>query len=328
MPIKEEDPWRMQYFEGVACPDDVVVPTEDGDAYLMFPKHRWVYNKLMVCETQSIVHAPHGIEPPAFPVFSKPIFNMRGMGAGSRMLRSHREYLQLQEPGHMWMELMQGEHLSTDAAVVDGKARWFRHTSGLELDGGMFDYWTVLAGRRPEVESYCRAWLRRNLRGYTGMVNFETIGGRIIEVHLRFADQWPDLYGEGWAESLVRLYAEGRWEFDEPERHEGYSVVLFGAHGLRYTHPEKALVSELLKHPAISSVQITFHEGRAPTAHSMPPGGFRLAIVNGWDLEACRAARAKLALSFWSTQKLYGRRRRDRPDWFQLPAAPETPGND
>ena len=33
--------------------------------------------------------------------------------------------------------------------------------------------------------------------GYTGMVNFETIGGRIIEAHLRFADQWPDLYGGG-----------------------------------------------------------------------------------------------------------------------------------
>ena len=27
------------------------------------------------------------------------------------------------------------------------------------------------------------------------MINLETIGGRIIEVHLRFADQWPDLYG-------------------------------------------------------------------------------------------------------------------------------------
>ncbi len=32
MPICEADPWRMQYFEGVACPDDVNIPTEDGDA--------------------------------------------------------------------------------------------------------------------------------------------------------------------------------------------------------------------------------------------------------------------------------------------------------
>ena len=41
------------------------------------------------------------------------------------------------------------------------------------------------------------------------MVNLETIGARIIEVHLRFADQWPDLYGgEPWVESLVRLYQD------------------------------------------------------------------------------------------------------------------------
>ena len=40
-------------------------------------------------------------------------------------------------------------------------------------------------------------WVARNLAGYTGMANLETIGGRIIEVHLRFTDQWPDLYGSG-----------------------------------------------------------------------------------------------------------------------------------
>jgi len=27
VPIVEKDPWRAQYFEGVACPDDVVIPT-------------------------------------------------------------------------------------------------------------------------------------------------------------------------------------------------------------------------------------------------------------------------------------------------------------
>ena len=65
----------------------------------------------------------------------------------------------------------------------------------------MFDYWTVLAEARPEIESYCGDWLRARLRGYTGMVNFETIDARIIEVHLRFSDQWPDLYGAGWTEA-------------------------------------------------------------------------------------------------------------------------------
>ena len=312
MPIKEEDPWRTQYFEGIACPQDVLVPTEDADAYTLFPRYRWVYNKLQLCESQKIACGPHGLYPESYPVFSKPIYNMRGMGAGSRVLRSEAEYRHHQRPGHMWSALLIGEHVSSDVAVVDGEPVWWRHVVGEALEGGMFDYWTVLAEHRPEIESYCGQWLRDHFKGYTGMVNFETIGGRIIETHLRFSDQWPDLYGEGWVESLVALYADGSWKFADENRRTGYSVVLFGGHGLRYLHPEAQLVQEVLADPDVSSVQITFHEDWPPTAHSMPPGGFRLAIVNCQDLEAGFEARDRLALAFWSTQQLYGRRRRQQ----------------
>jgi len=310
MPILERDPWRMQYFEGAACPDDLIIPTEDGDAYELFHDHRWVYNKLLVCETQGLAHGLHGMEPPSFPVFSKPIYNMRGMGAGSRVLRSPREYQFNQRPGHMWMPLLEGEHVSTDIAVVDGEAKWWRHVMGTALTGGMFDYWTVLAEARPEIERYCGEWLGRNLCGYTGMVNFETIGARIIEAHLRFSDQWPDLYGAGWLDALVGLYAEGCWDYPDRDRRTGFSVVLFGAHGLQYVHPPRDLVAELLARPGVTSIQITFHEDRPPQAHSMPPGGFRLAIVNCLDLEVGRSVRDKLALAFWSTQQLVAKRAR------------------
>jgi hypothetical protein len=45
-------------------------------------------------------------------------------------------------------------------------------------------------------------------------------------------------------------------------------------------------------------VQITFHEDRPPEQHAMPPGGFRLAIVNGFDLPATLAARERLKAHF------------------------------
>ena len=32
--------------------------------------------------------APHGVMPPSFPVFSKPITNLRGMGTGSQVIDS------------------------------------------------------------------------------------------------------------------------------------------------------------------------------------------------------------------------------------------------
>jgi hypothetical protein len=48
----------------------------------------------------------------------------------------------------------------------------------------------------------------------------------------------------------------------------------------------------------VASVQITFHEDRPAAMHAMPPGGFRLAIVNCLELAAGRAARATLAEFF------------------------------
>jgi hypothetical protein len=136
------------------------------------------------------------------------------------------------------------------------------------------------------------------LPGYTGMLNLETIGGTIIETHLRFADQWPDLYGPGWVEAVVRLHVTGAWSYPDDERVDGYSVVLFGPHGRHYRHPPASLVEEVRGMPGVSSVQITFHEDKAPDHHAMPPGGFRLAIVNARSLQAGQAGRERLRRSF------------------------------
>jgi hypothetical protein len=91
--------------------------------------------------------------------------------------------------------------------------------------------------------------------------------------------------------ALVRLYAKGEWVFDDSERTDGYSVVLFGPHGAAYRHPPASVVEQARAIDGVSSVQISFHEDRDPTHHSMPPGSFRLAIINATTLGAGRAGR-------------------------------------
>jgi hypothetical protein len=296
MPICEADPWRLQYFAHVETSANI--PTEDADAWNWFPGQRWIYDKLGLALSQGLEAGPHGTTPPRFPVFSKPIINLKGMGVGSRVLHSPAEYEQHQTSGHFWMTLLQGRHVSSDVAVVDGEPRWWRHVTGKPAGGGTFDYWTVHAARDAELEDYCGRWVRRHLPGYCGMLNLETIGGTIIEAHLRFADQWPDLYGAGWVEAVVRLYEKGTWDFADAGRREGFSVVLFGPAGKRYRHPSPALIDDVKRMPGVSSVQITFHEDWPPERHAMPPGGFRLAIVNGVDLAGARRARELLKANF------------------------------
>jgi hypothetical protein len=247
-----------------------------------------------VALSQGMDAAPHGVPPSSFPVFSKPIVNLKGMGVGSRVIACRDDYEREFTAGTFWMPFLEGDHVSTDVAVVRGEACWWRHATGLPAADGMFRWWTIHANPFTAIESYCGEWIARVLPGYTGLLNFETIGSRIIEVHLRFADQWPDLYGAGWVEAAVRLYAEGRWDFPDAGRRDGFSIPLFGRHAPRYRHPPPDVVAAVRAMPGVSSVQITFHEDKAPAAHAMPPGGFRLAIVNATDLAAGIAARDAL----------------------------------
>ncbi len=297
MPVCEVDPWRYQFFEQVPCPDHVRIPTEDADAWQWNPAHRHVYDKMQVALSQGLVAAPHGVTPPHWPVFSKPVINLKGMGRDSRLLPDPQAYAASETPGHMWVEVLEGDHVSTDVAVVDGQPRWWRHATGRPIGGGMFDYWTIHEGALPALEAHAGGWIASQLASYTGMVNLETIGGRIIEAHLRFADQWPDLYGgNDWVRALVGLYSGNGWTLPDEDRRDGYSLALFVPHPVDTPrHPPPALVREVLAQPGVTSVQITFHEDRAPETHAMPPGGFRVAIVNTFDLAAGHAARRRLA---------------------------------
>ncbi len=298
MPICEADPWRFQFFEGIDCPAHVRIPTEDADAYEWYPGYNWIYDKLRVALSQGMEAAPHGIMPRRFPVFSKPMVNLKGMGVGSGVLRNEREYQRHYAPGHMWMPLLDGEHVSTDCALIDGRSVWWRHSTGKPLPDGMFDYWTIHADPRPRLETSLGDWLLRHMKGYSGLVNFETIGGAIIEVHMRFADQWPDLYGQGWVAAIIRLYAERVWTFADQDRVDGFSVPLFGRHGRQFRHPPRNCVAGVLSLAGVSSVQISFHEDKKPGDHAMPPGGFRLGIINAFGLEQGLAARRALAEGF------------------------------
>lgn len=247
---------------------------------------------------QGIAYGFHTSVPTFYPVFSKPITNLHGMGVDAHILRDKGDFLALCKPTHFWMEYLTGEHLSTDVAVKNGKILWCGHVLGISSGQGTFDYWKILTQNRPVLEAYIEKIMAEKFLRYTGMVNIESIGGKIIEIHLRMVDQWPDLYGDGWVHAVVKLYAQGVWSFPSRPLHEAYSVVLFGPHQRKYNPPAQSIVDDLKRSVDISSVQITFDNALAADKHYMPPGGFRLAVVNCYNLEVGRRASQKLAQYF------------------------------
>ena len=298
MPIYERDPWRLQFFEKVACPADVFIPTDDGDCWDWYPKQRWTYDKLKIAQTQGIRSGSYQTPPKKFPVFSKPNTNLKGMGIEGKAILSRSDFEKYSKPAHMWMELFTGQHISTDCAIVNGEVKWRRHATGLVWHEGMFKHWIIQSKPMLHLEHFLNGWVGQHMANYTGLMNFETIGGHIIETHLRFADQWCDLYGPSWMKALVGLYTQGLWDFDTSNDVEGYSVPLFACHGGPFHHPDEDAQAKIRAMPFVTSLQITFHELKADELHPMPPGGFRLGIINCTNLEAGFQARLELAKGF------------------------------
>lgn len=287
MPICEAKPWRRQYFDAHPCPADINIPTGDADAWAWNPAHRGVYDRLQLALGQGVEAAPHGVAPPYFPVFSKPIYKLTDAGGGARRLRSAADYATRLSDGHMWMAVLRGARVSSDAALVDGKAQWWRHATAVPSTVGGVDHWRIQAAALPGLEQHLGEWAARHLAGYTGMVNLETMGNMIVDVHLRFVDQWPDLYGEGWVEALIGLYHRGRWDFDDAGRRDGHSVELTVPAGTLWSPAPPAAVQSVCEMPEIASVQMVVPAKNETGTHC-------LAVINCWDLAAGLSARERL----------------------------------
>jgi hypothetical protein len=229
--------------------------------------------------------------PPAFPVFSKPIYNMRGMGIGSRVLRTAEGIQQHQRPGHMWMPLLEGEHVSTDAAVVERRGALVAPRHRQPLGGGMFDYWTIhaerAAGDRGATAALARPPPRRLHRH--GQLRDHRWPHHRGAPALRRPVARPLRRPAGCAPSSALL---GRTLVTSTTATAATATAscCSAATGLSTATRRPTWCGSARALPEVTSVQITFHEDRR-RRHAMPPGGFRLAIVNCWDLDVGRRAR-------------------------------------
>ena len=154
-------------------------------------------------------------------------------------LHSQADYEQMLTPGHMWMTLLDGPPCQLRrrggrrrAALVAPCHRRARRGGHVRLLDGAC---RARSGDRGLLRRLDRAASRAAIPASSIS---RPSAARMIEVHLRLSDQWPDLYGAGWVDALVRLYhraAHGTLPMHD--RRDGYSVVLFGPHGPALSPP-------------------------------------------------------------------------------------------
>lgn len=185
---------------------------------------------------------------------------------------------------------------SSDIAVVAGKPVWFSHTIGVPGPYQTFDYWEVNATAEDDVQTNITIFIETHLNEHTGMLNVESIGGKIIEIHLRFTAQWPDLYGSRFLPSVVDLYCGKGWTGPETSEQMAYSVPLFDDE--KYAVISSSILSDTIQKMEkafhLSSIVVEYDPTVPLESWPRPSGGFRIATINGFDLERCKSARHML----------------------------------
>lgn len=269
MPFLEYDPREHEVYKDVTIPRNVLVPTTDAAAWWFNQDYSYIYNKLDLAMSQGLEAGPIGVDPDSFPVFLKPLMNLWGGGHSSRKINSQKELEEHAAPGLFWMPLLKGEHLSHDFALEDGKVVYYMAMEGKPIGEGMFDYWAMVQPDRKLVNNLTK-WIEKTLPEYTGLANLETIGGKIIEGHLRWGDSW--LSGDAdLAQSVVSLYAGKGWKYKgQPD--EFFVFPIWGDPNIRYKLPKDA-VNAFEDSALIGDLE---HEAEGPT----PIGGTRLALFS------------------------------------------------
>jgi hypothetical protein len=159
------------------------IPTGDSEAWLYFPDHRHIYNKLWVAESQGIPCGPMGIYPEHYPVIFKPIINLYGMSRGVKKINNDIEYDENIHDGFFWEEFFNGDHRCIDLIIKNGKIIYMTCLISIERYHGLFDY--HMTDLNYKLSDNIRRWVNTFFDEYTGCVNIETINDNIIECHLR-----------------------------------------------------------------------------------------------------------------------------------------------
>jgi hypothetical protein len=202
---------------GLAMNSLHALPDEDAAAWLRYPDHRGVYNRLEVSEG-----APMGVIPSAadFPLIVKPIINLWGMGRGAVRCETMADFEAIGYlPGYMWSRWLSGPHASVDAVIEDGRVVWQAHAWGISSGVQRFCGWLVGVDM-PSAARALQHFVEGHLQGYTGALNIEMIGGKVIEAHLRLTQDWlaAEAYDDfpGPARRMVGVPVFSALEHDVP----------------------------------------------------------------------------------------------------------------
>jgi hypothetical protein len=190
--------------------------TYDSDAWIAYPEHRWVFNKLALALRLNYCAGPAGVAiPHEGNYIVRPTYNLSGMGVGARRMYLDAEDNHSVRPGEFWCEFFEGPHITVDYEWHDGLLMPVfaaqGECGGVELF--RFTRWHRISSPQLPVPDWIKEFEN------VPRINIEFIDGHIIEIHLRPGIDFPD-----GASEIVPIWADSTEEERQQMFELGYEL--------------------------------------------------------------------------------------------------------
>jgi hypothetical protein len=159
---------------------------DDKDVWAQCPvDYLWVYDKLILSRKLGYLAGPAGLAVPKPGWYIvRPIINIRMMSRGAKRVWLTPEDTDLVPDGSFWSECFQGRHTSVDFhyGIQHLAVEGFRNSERLDR----FYRWERIEDRYEFPKVLSELWRM------TPWINVEYVDGKIIEVHLRWNDDFSN----------------------------------------------------------------------------------------------------------------------------------------
>jgi len=242
------DPWPQKISKNM--------PDFDGQAFRKYRKHNFIYDKLLIAQTQGIhsgtLESLLDKEPKyiKYPIFIKPRYGHKS--ASSKNCFKIKSYEDLDKykniPEMMWSEFIPETEGMTDYFIHNGNiVHQITYIYSETQHGTIADDWKFISPKS-KPPTVIDNWVRENMKGFSGACNVQYRGTKIIEVGLRLARGGAYIYStnnQTLINSINDLVNHNRWNYsltnDDFHFKEYYSFKCYTTTPIIYLYPQYVL---------------------------------------------------------------------------------------
>ena len=248
------------------------IPDFDGQAFMKYINHNFVYDKLWIAKSQGLMaddlNKLKQNDNIILPIFVKPRWGHET--ASSKNCFKVKSWDELdtykQIPDMMWSEFIDAKEQMTDYFLINGQIVHQLTYIYSDSQNEFIDEWKYIDCDSKPI-SKITDWVNRHMVGFTGVVNVQYRDDKIIEVGLRLARGGAYILStqnKYLIENINNLANKGIWEYNIEDKMRFtpfYSFKCYSSAPLIYIYPQYVLDYVMKKHNCMPFYEYYFEPG-------------------------------------------------------------------